>query len=249
MKPDQIKKFHKNQRLNAHTDSQLLGDINGVEWYVVAAMNTGKKLIITADDFGLCPEVNEAVIGAHSKGILTCASLMISAKAAEEAVKLAKKTPTLKVGLHLVLVEGTSVLPKKEIPDLVDENQKFSNQIVASGFRYFFSEKLRKQIAKECEAQVKKFLASGLTIDHLNSHNHLHIHPTILDIVIRLAKQYEIPAIRVPWQGWRSLKPNQALMAVVMAPWVARTRAKLRKADIAFNDEVFGLFETGTLLE
>lgn len=208
-----------------------------------------KKLIVTADDFGLCAEVNEAVIQAHTKGILTCASLMVGEKAAEEAAQLAKKTPSLAVGLHLTLVEGTSVLPPSQIPDLIDERQKFSSKIVAAGVKYFFSEKLQKQIAMECEAQVRKFLDFGFPIDHLNSHNHLHVHPTILSIVVRLCKKYKIGAVRVPWQGWRSLKKGQALAAVVMAPWVAIMRAKLRKERIAFNDEVFGLFETGQMIE
>lgn len=208
-----------------------------------------KQLIVTADDFGLCPEVNAAVIQAHTQGILTSASLMISAKSAEEASHLAKTHSTLKVGLHLVLVEGFSVLTKDEIPDLVDAQQRFSNKIFASGFRYFFSEKLKNQIVKECETQIKKFLETGLKMDHLDSHNHLHIHPIILEIIVRLAKKYSIPAIRVPWQSWHLLRPKQTPMAILMAPWVARMRQKLRTANILFNDEVFGLFETGSMVE
>ncbi|MDO8526441.1 MAG: hopanoid biosynthesis-associated protein HpnK [Deltaproteobacteria bacterium] len=208
-----------------------------------------KKLIVTADDFGLCAEVNAAVVQAHAKGILTSASLMVGESAADEAFSLAKKNPTLKVGLHLTLVEGTSVLPRSKIPDLVDENQKFSSKIVAAGVKYFFSEKLQKQISMECEAQIQKFLEGGLVMDHLDSHNHIHIHPTILATAVRLCKKYKIKAIRVPWQGWRSLNAGQALNAVMMAPWVATMRAKLRAARIAFNDEVFGLFESGRMTE
>ena len=208
-----------------------------------------KYVIITAADFGLCSEVNQAVIQAHKKGILTCASLMVSAGATEEAVALAKAHPSLKVGLHLVMVEGLSVLPKKEIPDLVDVVGKFSKRIISSGVRYFFSKKIKCQIAKECEAQIKEFLATGLKIDHLNSHNHLHIHPAILDIIIPLVKKYHIPAVRLPWQGIRTLKRRQSVRAVVMLPWVIRMRLKLQKNRIAYNQEIFGLYETGFMLE
>ncbi len=208
-----------------------------------------KRLIITADDFGLCTEVNQAVIQAHRYGILTCASLMVSAKAAEEAIALAKEHPSLRVGLHLVLVEGYSVLSKKDIPDLVDDEKRFSNRIISTGIRYFFSKKIESQIARECEAQIKKLLDSGLKIDHLNSHDHFHIHPTILNIVIPLVMKYHIPAIRLPWQGFRFLRLSQSFTAFMMAPWVIRLRHKLQKSGIVFNHEIFGLYESGFMTE
>ena len=201
-----------------------------------------KKLIITADDFGLCREVNEAVIQAHTQGILTCASLMVGEEAADEAASLSQQHPTLKVGLHLTLVEGYSVLPREKIPDLVDGNQKFSNKIVLSGIRYFFSRKIQKQIEAETRAQIEKFLAAGLKMDHLNSHNHLHIHPTILKIVVALAKEYKIPAIRLPFQ-----RAYVTCYYMLMAPWVWRTRRVLDRAGIRHNDATFGLLETGRM--
>ena len=193
-----------------------------------------KHLIVTADDFGLAAEVNKAVLKAHTEGILTSASLMVSAPAAAEAIDMAKDMPTLGVGLHLVLAEGSSVLSHKKIPDLVDEAQKFSDKIVSSGFRYFFSPKAKKQIQMECEAQIKKFLESGLKIDHINSHNHLHVHPTIAGIVIELAKKYSIPAMRVPY----GLFPFSLLL-----------ENKLKKVGIVYNDATFGLSETGAMIE
>ena len=206
-----------------------------------------KKLIVTADDFGLCREVNEAVAAAHTRGVLTAASLMVRGDAVEDAVAVAKANPRLGVGLHLVLVQGRSVLPKSRIPDIVDEEGNFADAVAASGVRYFFSPAARRQVAEECEAQVRRFLDLGLKIDHIDGHTHLHIHPTILEIVIGLARKYRIPAVRLPRQPIRSLSARQAPMAMVMAPWVARTRARLRAAGLFHNDAVFGLFETGRL--
>lgn len=208
-----------------------------------------KRLIVTADDFGLSPEVNQAVIQAHREGILTCASLMVTGRAAGEAIALAREHSNLKIGLHLVVGEGFSVLSKKEIPDLVDSTQRFSDRVVSSGIRYFLSKRAKHQLAKECEAQVERFLDSGLKMDHLNSHHHLHIHPTVADTVIALAKKYRIPAVRLPWQGFRSMKWKSSGMAMVMLPWVIHLRRKLRQSGIVHNQRIFGLYETGNMLE
>lgn len=208
-----------------------------------------KRVIVTADDFGKSPEVNRAVIEAHQKGILTCASLMVSGTAAEEAVQLARANPTLKVGLHLVLVDGFSVLSRKEIPDLVDANRRFAHQPAAAGVRYFFSGRVRRQVAKECQAQLEAFLATGLPMDHLNSHHHLHIHPTIANIVVSLAGQYTVPAIRLPYQGLRTMTKKTAAMAAVMFPWVVNLKIRLQNRGIAHNREIFGLYETGAMSE
>lgn len=204
-----------------------------------------KKLIVTVDDFGLSNEVNQAVFQAHTQGVLTSASLMVSAACVTSAIAMAKDMPTLGVGLHLTLVEGSSVLPHEEIPDLVDADQKFSNDIVRSGIRYFFSPKIKKQIEKECEAQIKKFLETGLSLDHIDSHNHLHIHPTIAKIIIKLAKKYSIPAVRLPLPADTGM--NLQLMA--MLPSTLLLRRKLRRAHIKYNDVIFGLSETGAMVE
>jgi len=204
-------------------------------------------VIVTADDFGRSTAVNAAVIKAHQQGILTCASLMVSGEAADEAVALARENPGLNVGLHLVLIDGFSVLPKKDIPDIVDDQRHFSSDPAAGGARYFFSARARQQLRKESRAQVGKFLAFGLEMDHLNSHHHLHIHPTIASIVVDLAREYRIPAIRLPLQGLRMVTRPTAPMAAVMLPWVMNLKFKLDMAGIAHNREVMGLFENAAM--
>lgn len=208
-----------------------------------------KRVIVTADDFGRSRQVNRAVIQSHQNGILTCASLMVSGEAADEAVHLAKMNPTLKVGLHLVLVDGFSVLSPEEIPDLVDAQRRFADQPAVAGVGYFFSSRIKRQVAKECEAQIQKFLSTGLTLDHLNSHHHLHIHPTIANIVTGLARKHTIPAVRLPYQGLRTLTGPTTCMAAMMLPWVLYLKICLLKAGIKHNREIFGLYETGTMTE
>lgn len=206
-----------------------------------------KRLVVTADDFGLCAEVNEAVRRAHRDGILTAASLMVSADAAGEAVAIAR-AQGLAVGLHLTLVEGRPVLAPERVPDLVDAHGRFRSGPAALGFRLATSRRVREQVGAECVAQVEAFLATGLPIDHLDAHHHLHVHPGILDVVLALARRHRIPAVRVPLQP--GVPPaSQALSVAAMAPWAARARTRLRRAGIVTNDTLFGLHETGAMTE
>ena len=136
-----------------------------------------RRLIVNADDFGLSQSVNEAVIRAHRDGILTSASLMVNEPGCGEAVKLARENPRLGVGLHLTLLMGHSALPPGKIPDLVNTRGEFSNSPVGAGMSYFFKHSLREQLRAEIHAQFEKFRATGLPLDHVNGHLHLHLHP------------------------------------------------------------------------
>ncbi|MGH7212438.1 MAG: ChbG/HpnK family deacetylase, partial [Acetobacteraceae bacterium] len=97
-----------------------------------------KQIILTADDFGLSVAVNEAVEQAHRQGMLTAASLMVAGEAAEDAVRRARAMPALRVGLHLVLVEGRAVLPHSAIPDLADRQGWLGSDQWQRGLSCFF---------------------------------------------------------------------------------------------------------------
>src|ERR1700759_4499399 len=102
-----------------------------------------KRLIVTADDFGVAETVNAAVEEGHRHGVLTSASLMVAAPACADAVARAKRLPKLRVGLHLVLVEGAPILPPNQLPDLV-RNGMFRTDMAAMGAEIFFRPKVRK---------------------------------------------------------------------------------------------------------
>src|ERR1700677_131291 len=104
-----------------------------------------KQAVFSADDFGLSQGVNEAVEQAHRDGILDQASLMVAAPDAEDAVRRALGQPSLRVGLHLVVIEGQALLPASDIPDLVDENGQFPSDQARLGLRYFFRPEVRRQ--------------------------------------------------------------------------------------------------------
>ena len=213
-----------------------------------------KQLIVTADDFGLAPAVNEAVEQAHRRGILSAASLMVTAPAAEDAVERARHLPELGVGLHLVLVDGRPALPPDEIPDLVGSNGRFPTDVTAAGINIFCRPRARAQLEREIRAQLELFRKTGLALDHVNSHHHFHIHPTIAATLVRLAPQYGIKAIRVPTerpiQSWHAAGDrllHRLFASITQIPWTRSLRRKLDRAGIHTNDCVLGLSDTGDM--
>jgi hopanoid biosynthesis associated protein HpnK len=156
-----------------------------------------RRLIVNADDFGRSQSVNEAVVRAHREGILTSASLMVNEPGFEEAVKLAKENPKLGVGLHLTLLQGHSALPPEKIPGLVNARGEFGNNPFAAGMKYFLRRSLREQLRAEIHAQFEKFHSTGLILDHVNGHLHLHLHPTIFKILMEDSQKLGIRHLRL----------------------------------------------------
>ena len=211
-----------------------------------------RRVIITGDDFGLALPVNEAVTEAHSRGILTTASLMVGAPAAADAIRRAQTLPALRVGLHLVLVEGRPVLPVNQVPDLVDSSGEFPTQLVRAGFRYFFRKAARRQLEAEIRAQFEAFRRTGLPLDHVNAHNHMHIHPGILDLILKAGRDYGMRALRVPFEPpilcWRATRDGLAgklAAAAFLAPWLSLMKTRIRRAGMHANDYVFGMTHSG----
>ncbi len=196
-----------------------------------------KQVIFTADDFGLAPEVNEAVEQAHTNGVLSCASLMMGAPAAADAVARAKRLPSLRVGLHVTVADGKALLPPADIPALADAAGNLPGNLAVAGIHWFFSPAARRDLAREIRAQFEAFRATGLTLDHVNAHNHMHLHPTVLGIVIAVARDFGVPAMRLPWE-----RP-----AGLLTPWLALLRRRLRAAGIRHNDVLAGMADTGHL--
>jgi len=210
-----------------------------------------KNLIVTADDFGAAIAVNEAVQRAHQSGILSAASLMVSGDAAGDAVARARALPSLRVGLHLVLVEGRPVLPQREVPDLVDASGHFRTDMARAGAAMFFRPKVRAQLAAEIEAQFAAFAATGLTLDHVNAHKHFHLHPTIAGLMVKIGARYGAKGARVPLEPQGVLARIEAHkpsgVVALTAPFARSLRSRFRKAGIAAPDQVFGLAWSGAM--
>jgi len=207
---------------------------------------------VTGDDFGLSVPVNEAISQAHQKGILTSTSLMVAAPEVNDAVTRAKQLPDLNVGLHLVLSNGRSCLPASDIPELVDSLGNFSNNLVTNGIKIFFVARVKQQLKDEIRAQFEVFKATGLRLDHVNAHNHMHLHPTIFDAILEIGKDYGMDAVRLPEE-----KPLKALIDshkekitrfatwLFLKPFTSRMKKRLTENNIKFNTNVFGFHHTG----
>jgi hopanoid biosynthesis associated protein HpnK len=215
-----------------------------------------RRLIVNADDFGGSPSINEAVIRAHREGILTTASLMVNEPAGPAAVALAREHPRLGVGLHLTLLCGRAALPPTEIPGLADRSGRFAEGPAVAGLRYFFRRELRAQLTQELEAQFERFRATGLPLDHVNGHLHLHLHPTVFGILMEHARAWGIRHLRLTFDPWRL---NAGLAD---GPWLyrgchylifrllsARARPALERLGIRHTGRVFGLLQNARVDE
>jgi hopanoid biosynthesis associated protein HpnK len=198
--------------------------------------------IINADDFGLHPAVNEAVESAHRSGVLSAASLMVGAPAVQDAAQRARALPGLRVGLHLTLCDGESVLPRRQIPDLVDGNGRFHDNMVHAGWRFFASPRVRGQLAAEIRAQFAAFARLGLSLDHLDAHKHFHLHPTVLSLALRIGRDFGLRAVRVPAEP-------AGVMTQLLMPWFGLMRYRLRQAGMDCNDQIFGVTHSGAMDE
>jgi hopanoid biosynthesis associated protein HpnK len=212
-----------------------------------------KRLIVTADDFGAAPEVNEAVETAHRGGILTAASLMVSGTAAADAVARAGRMPHLRVGLHLVLVEGRPTLPASQVSRLVGADGCFRSDMAKLGAAITFSPRARRQLAAEITAQFEAFAATGLALDHGNAHKHYHLHPAIGRLMASIGRRFGVRAVRVPSEPLsvlRKIEPSTGRgPALVTAPFAWLLRRRVRAAGLATSDRVFGLHWSGAMTQ
>lgn len=228
------------------------GDSPALTKLATGARASQRQLIVSADDFGMSPAVNAGIVAAHLRGVLTNASLMVNGQAFDQAVQLARAHPTLAVGLHLVLLQGYATLPRSAIPGLVDESGQFARTPVATGLRYFFVHSLEAQLEREIRAQLEKFLATGLRLSHVDGHLNIHMHPRVLNILVRVARDYGLRAMRLPreplsitlrasrWQWWRKV-----LEALTFRGLVRYARPRLDAAAIRYPDRMFGLHQSG----
>ena len=211
----------------------------------------GTRLVVTSDDFGLSVEVNEAVEAAHREGILTAASLMVSAPAAADAVARARRLPTLRVGLHLVMVEAWPTLPPARLPHLVREGGFIRDDMGRLGLDLALSGAARRELAAEITAQFEAYRATGLPLDHVNAHKHFHVHPIMAGLVLGEGRRRGMRAIRVPREPRAVLaraEPGADLKpALDTAPWAALLGWRARRAGLLVPDAVLGLAWSGAM--
>lgn len=214
------------------------------------------KVILNADDFGRSVSINAAVIRAHREGVLTSTTLMVAADAFDDAVALARQTPSLAVGLHVVVRGARAVLLPQQIPHLVNPQGFFPDDGFSIGFRYAASRTAQQELASEMEAQFERFASTGLQLSHVDCHHHMHIHPIVFDLLVPLAEQFGAKGIRLPRDElWPALRSDcreagtKVLWAVIFGILCRRNLARLRNHRLAVTDRVYGLMQTGRMSE
>jgi hopanoid biosynthesis associated protein HpnK len=215
------------------------------------------RLIVNADDFGRTDSINAAVLQAHTEGILTSCSLMVTGDAADAAARMAREHADLAVGLHVVVLGGRAALPPSAAPHLVDGEGRFSRRPFATGVRYAFSRGARAELPQEMRAQFEAFRATGLSLSHVDGHHHMHLHPTVFRRLLPLAQEYEAHAVRVPIadelllslrvdRHHAALKLGWKIVFALLAAWCRRS---LRRYSLPTADRVYGLMQTGRMSE
>lgn len=209
-----------------------------------------KELIVNADDFGLHSSVNQAVLYGHAHGAITSASLMPTGDAFEEAAAAAVSTPTLGVGVHLTLVAQRPLCDPSAVRTLVGADGNFLGGHMEFIRRYMRGNIDIGETYRELSAQIGRVLETGARVTHLDSHQHLHVLPEIMDVCVQLAKEYKIRAVRIPaeayfFRGGYPAGPGRALGKCGLTFLAKRARKKAREGALAAPDHFFGMLAGG----
>jgi hopanoid biosynthesis associated protein HpnK len=212
------------------------------------------RLILNADDFGLTAGVNRAILELHRAGVLTSASLMARAAATDEAIELARATPSLGVGCHVVLVDGEPVLRVQNLPTLVDPRTGRFYPTLGAFLKLLLTGRIRySEIEAETAAQIALLQKRGLQVTHIDTHKHAHMFPAVLRPVLRAARAAGIRAVRNPFE------PAWSRRATPGGSWLRRAQVRLLRlleptfrrivAEEGFTttDGAIGVLATGTL--
>ncbi len=223
-----------------------------------------RRLIINADDFGLTAGVNRAIVEAHQHGVVSSATLMANGQAFEEAVAMARSTPRLGVGCHVVLVDGAPLLHQTQVGSLLDpgnndhraDTPRFREGISKFGALALLGRLAADEIEAEATAQIRKLQASGIAVTHLDSHKHTHLFPRVLRPLLRAAKSCGIRAIRNPFERMQGsqLAASPSLWRRWTEVGVLRSLARqfreaVQQAGISTPDGTLAIVATGALNE
>ena len=209
-------------------------------------MSARKLLVVNADDFGFTPGVNRGIVEAHRSGILTATTLMANGAAFEDAVRLARETPTLDIGCHLVLVGGCSLVTGRPFPPTVG---RLLAALARRDIRPY----------EELAAQVRHTRDAGIRATHLDTHKHTHLAPPVLEAVARVGEEFGIPWVRAPFDfplpGLRGAAPRlRRLTSGALGLLRRRFQRVLQQHGCRTTDhfagfQITGLFRTAELVE
>lgn len=221
-----------------------------------------RRLIINADDFGLTAGVNRAIAEAHTRGIVTSATLMAKGRAFNDAVRLTGNLPQLSVGCHVVLIDGEPVLQKNKVRSIASDQSdstRFGDNLKSFAARALAGGLNSHEIETEVEAQIRKLQSAGILVSHVDTHKHTHLFPAVLKPVLLAAKACGVRAIRNPFGPKKPLRSGDLLSRPSL--WTRYVEVKILRSlaagfqEAAKNegfitpDGTFGIVVTGALDE
>ena len=210
-----------------------------------------KYLIVAADDFGFAESVNEGIVKAFGEGIVTHINLMPAGEALDDALRRAGSIKLKEAGAHLALTGATPVSDPATIPTLVTKDGKFYKNY-AQFFPNLFLKKIDPDhIHRELKAQLDIAVSSRIKITDINSHEHIHMMPGILEIFINLAKEYGIPSIRYPHKESISAPIGLKKMykKAILSYFEKTMRAPLERSGLIYPESFLGFLDAGNLRE
>ena len=214
-----------------------------------------KKLILNADDFGLDPAINAAVAQAHTRGLLTSASLLVAAPYAREAVEFARAHPRLSLGIHLWLVDEMAAAVPAGSPQV---SPPARGKLPTSPRQLGVVLSAARARAIECEvrAQLEAFRQTGLTPTHLDTHMHVHLLPGVCAIIARLAHEFGIRYVRAPVEPllpFLRCRPKNVARALargaIFGTLGRYCRYRLRRSGLQTVDRSIGILNVGQITE
>jgi len=200
-------------------------------------------LLVNADDFGLTPGVNRSIAELHRARALSSATLMATGAFFDDAVASALANPTLEVGCHVLLVDGTPALPPSQIPTLCPNGRTLRDTLTHL-VRDLFMRRIRPaEITAEATAQIRRLQAAGLRVSHIDTHKHTHLFPSILRPLLAAAQAAQVPAIRNPFEPDWALRATRTSATTFRRLAVAALQSQHRAFQRAVRDS--GLATTG----
>ena len=208
-------------------------------------------LLVNADDFGLTPGINRSIAELHRAGALTSATLMATGAFFDDAIAVARAHPTLEVGCHILLVDGTPALPPSQIPSLCPDGHAFRSSLAAF-VRDLFTFRIRAaEIAAEVTAQIRRLQQAGLRVSHCDTHKHTHLFSGVLRPLLAAARACGVPAIRNPFEpAWALDATTRAsrlrrLAVVALGSRHRAFRRLVRASGLATTSGTLGVLATG----
>ena len=200
---------------------------------------SARRIIVNADDLGLCASVNTAIFEVFRAGNLNSATLMVNMPGAKDAVDRLQQHPGLAVGLHFCITEGEALTGPSL---LTDADGRFLDRatIAKRTLRGNGATDLRK----EFEAQLEGARQMGVNPSHCDSHQHVMMLPAVFDAVLPVLHRDRLPVRLVdPPRGSVTTalnRPRKAMKQWLNQRFAARNRTR---SHVPMNDSLVSVHD------